>query len=75
MDTRWVGHKRSRKKPEIGDLVICIDDARTTELGRPRKFIGLVLDKSVTVCKIQVVDTGEEFYWPESAIYLWKGTE
>tara|TARA_R100000093_G_scaffold25047_1_gene14186 strand:- start:35 stop:175 length:141 start_codon:yes stop_codon:yes gene_type:complete len=41
----------------------------------PKRFIGLVLDKSITVYKIQVVDTGEEIYWPESATYLWKETK
>jgi hypothetical protein len=42
------------------------------DLPFPTKFIGLVLDKSDTVYKIQVLDTGQEKYWPVSATYLWK---
>ena len=75
MDTGWLGHTRFRKQAEIGDLVVCVDSARTDRYGHAQKFIGLVLDKSITVYKIQVVDTGDIFYWPESATYLWKGTE
>ena len=75
MDTGWLGHKRPRKKPEIGDLVICVDAVVTTDHGRPRRFIGLVLDKSITVYKIQVVDSGEDIYWPMTATYLWKETK
>ena len=75
MDTRRVEHKRPRKPASIGDLVICVDTARTDGYGHSRKYIGLVLDKSITVYKIQVVDTGKVFYWPEGATYLWKETE
>ena len=75
MDTGWLGQTGSRKQATIGDLVVCTDAARTDAFGHTRKFIGLVLDKSITVYKIQVVDTGDIFYWPESATYLWKGTE
>tara|TARA_Y100000034_G_scaffold82599_1_gene98946 strand:- start:379 stop:549 length:171 start_codon:yes stop_codon:yes gene_type:complete len=56
---------------------VCVDEARRhdVESPHPKRFIGLVLDKSLTVYKIQVVDTGEEMYWPESAVYLWKETK
>jgi hypothetical protein len=43
--------------------------------GHTRRFIGLVLDKSITVYKIQIVDSGEEAYWPMTAAYLWKETK
>ena len=77
MDIWRLGRRRIRKEATIGDLVVCVDSARTHDppSARPKRFIGLVLDKSITVYKIQVVDTGEEIYWPESAVYLWKGTE
>ena len=75
MDTRRVGYERPGAQASIGDLVVCVDSAKTDISGHSRKFIGLVLDKSITVYKIQVVDTGDIFYWPESATYLWKGTE
>ena len=48
--------------------------AKKDEVGHTKRFVGLVLDKSITVCKIQVVDTGEELYWPLTATYLWKET-
>jgi len=75
--TGWLGHRRIRKEATIGDLVVCVDEARRhdTPSIHPKRFIGLVLDKSLTVYKIQVVDTGEEMYWPESAVYLWKETK
>jgi len=54
-----------------------VDEARRTDvvLPFPKRFIGLVLDKSTTIYKIQVLDTGEEVFWPESATYLWKETK
>jgi len=77
MDTRRLGYERTRKEATIGDLVVCVDEARRHDISpdRPKRFLGLVLDKSITVYKIQVVGTGKEIYWPESAVYLWKGTE
>ena len=75
MDTGWLGQKRPRKQATIGDLVVCIDTARLNEHGHNQKFIGLVLDKSITVYKIQVVDSGKEIYWPMAATYLWKETK
>ena len=75
MDAGRLGHERAAAVIAIGDLVVCIDTIRTTELGHPRKFIGLVLDKSITVYKIQVVDSGEDIYWPMTATYLWKETK
>ena len=70
-----MGQGRTRKQAAIGDLVVCIDAARKDINGHNRRFVGLVLDKSITVYKIQVVDTGEVFYWPDSATYLWKETK
>jgi len=75
MDTGWLGQKRPRKQATIGDLVVCVDTARLNEYGHNQKFIGLVLDKSITVYKIQVVDSGKEIYWPMTATYLWKETK
>jgi hypothetical protein len=75
MDDGGLGHQRARKQASIGDLVVCIDTAKKDVNGHNRRFIGLVLDKSVTVYKIQVVVSGKEVYWPESATYLWKETK
>ena len=70
-----MGQERSRKSASVGDLVVCIDVARVDPGGHTRRFIGLVLDKSITVYKIQIVDSGEETYWPMTATYLWKETK
>ena len=59
MDTGRLGHRRSRKQATVGDIVVCIDAARTDDRGH----------------KIQVVGTGDIFYWPEEATYLWKETK
>ena len=67
-----MGHRRTSKGATIGDLVVCVDVARRDANGGRRTFIGLVLDKSITVYKIQVLDTGHEMYWPMDATYLWK---
>ena len=75
MDHGRLGQGRLRKQASVGDLVVCIDTARVDEHGHTRRFIGLVLDKSITVCKIQVVGSGEEIYWPMTATYLWKETK
>jgi len=75
MDDGRLGQRRARKQASIGDLVVCIDLAKKNSLGHSKRFIGLVLDKSITIYKIQVVDTGQELYWPESAVYLWKETK
>ena len=74
MDIRWLGHKRVRKEAAIGDLVVCVDEARQYDVPsiHPKRFIGLVLDKSITVYKIQVIETGKETYWLMSATFLWK---
>ena len=70
-----LGQGRTRKQASVGDLVVCVDAARVDEHGHTRRFIGLVLDKSITVYKIQIVDSGEETYWPTTATYLWKETK
>ena len=67
-----MGQERIRKQASIGDLVICVDTAKKDAVGHSRKFIGLVLDKSITIYKILVIDTGEKTYWPMTATYLWK---
>jgi hypothetical protein len=54
---------------------VCIDAARKDINGHNRRFIGLVLDKSITVYRIQVVGSGQEIYWPMTATYLWKETK
>jgi len=75
MDSGRLGQERPRKQASVGDLVICVDTAEKNAVGHSKKFIGLVLDKSITVYKIQVVDTGQEVYWPMTATYLWKETK
>ena len=75
MDYGRLGQRRARKQASIGDIVVCIDVAKKDANGHNRRFIGLVLDKSVTTYRIQVVASGEEIYWPESATYLWKETK
>jgi hypothetical protein len=77
MDTGRLGHRRIRMEATIGDLVICVDEARRQDFNpaEPKRFIGLVLDKSITVYRIQVVDSGKEIYWPMTATYLWKETK
>ena len=70
-----MGQGRARKQASVGDLVVCVDVAKKDINGHNRRFIGLVLDKSITVYRIQVVDSGKELYWPESATYLWKETK
>jgi len=75
MDHGRLGQGRPRKQASVGDLVVCIDTARVDEHGHNRRFIGLVLDKSITIYRIQVVDSGEEIYWPMTATYLWKETK
>ena len=75
MGTGRMGQGRPRKQASIGDLVICVDTAKKDAKGHNRRFIGLVLDKSITVYKRQVVDSGKETYWPMTATYLWKETE
>ena len=70
-----MGQGRPREQASIGDLVVCVDAARQDINGHNRRFIGLVLDKSITVYRIQVVDSGEDIYWPMTATYLWKETK
>jgi len=51
-----------------------VDVARRDINGGHKTFVGLVLDKSITIYKIKVVVSGKEIYWPQSATYLWKET-
>ena len=75
MDAGRLGQGRTHEQASVGDLVVCIDAARVDIHGHTRRFIGLVLDKSITVYRIQVVDSGKELYWPMTATYLWKETK
>ena len=75
MDHGRLGQGRSKENASIGDIVVCIDAARVDSHGHSKRFIGLVLDKSLTVYRIQVVDSGKEIYWPMTATYLWKETK
>ena len=70
-----LGQGRSRKQAAIGDLVVCVDIAKRDANGGKRTFVGLVLDKSITIYKIQVMDSGDVIYWPMTATYLWKETK
>ena len=70
-----MGYGRTTKSAAVGDLVICVDVAKRNANGGKRTFVGLVLDKSITVYKIQIVDSGKEIYWPMTATYLWKETK
>jgi DNA-binding cell septation regulator SpoVG len=75
VDSGRLGQGRSKEDASIGDIVVCIDAARVDAHGHVRRFIGLVLDKSITVYRIQVMDSGKEIYWPMTATYLWKETK
>ena len=72
MDDGRLGYGRTTKDASVGDLVICVDVAKRNANGGRRAFVGLVLDKSITIYKIQVLDTGQDVYWPMDATYLWK---
>jgi len=72
VDNGRLGLKRLRKQASVGDLVICVDVAKKDVNGHTQRFVGLVLDKSITVYRILIVDSGREVHWPESATYLWK---
>ena len=72
MDDGRLGYGRTTKDASVGDLVICVDVAKRNANGGRRTFVGLVLDKSITIYKIQVLDTGQDVYWPMDATYLWK---
>ena len=67
-----MGYGRTPESASVGDLVVCVDVAKRDANGGRRTFVGLVLDKSITVYKIQVLDTGQDIYWPMTATYLWK---
>ena len=69
-----MGHRRATGAAAVGEIVICVDHVRQhdVDLPFPTKFVGLVLDKSATIYKILVLDTGQELYWPETSTYLWK---
>ena len=64
-----------RRLPAIGDLVICVDTVRLDKNNHSRRFIGIVLDKSITVYKIKIIESGKIIYWPNTATYLWKSNE
>jgi hypothetical protein len=72
-----MGHRRAAGSATVGEIVICVDRAcqHDVDLPFPTKFVGLVLDKSATIYKILVLDTGQERYWPVTSTYLWKETK
>ena len=53
MDAGRLGQRRAHEQASVGDLVVCTDAARVDIHGHSRRFIGLVLDKSITVYRIQ----------------------
>lgn len=67
-----LGHRRPEKQPEIGDLVICLNPAGFKHSTLPKRFVGLVLDKAITVCKIHIVKSGRIVFWPFDNMILWK---
>ena len=69
-----MGYGRSRKAPiNVGDLVICHDTAlRRTEDGTVVTCVGLVLDTSLTICKIQVIESSKIMYFPLATTYLYE---
>lgn len=68
MGAGWLGHGRTGKSAKVGDLVICVDVAKRDATGGEVTFIGLVLDKSITISKIQVLGTGKIVYCPMDAM-------
>ena len=70
-----LGHRRTKKQPEIGDLVICLNPTILVQSSLPKRFVGLVLNKAITVCKIQVVESGRIVFWQLDNIMLWKKTK
>ena len=75
MGNGWLGHRRTKKQPEIGDLVICLNPANFMHASLPSRFVGLVLNKAITVCKIQVVESGRIIFWQLDNMMLWKETK
>ncbi len=74
MGNGWLGYSGTKREPEIGDLVVCIDPAWSVHSSYPQRFIGLVLNKSITICKIQALESAKIVYWPLDAMTLWRET-
>jgi len=70
-----LGYRRSKKQPEVGDLVVCINLTSFMQTSLPDRFVGLVLNKAITVCKIQVVESGRIIFWQLDNMMLWKETK
>ena len=70
-----LGHSRFNREPEIGDLVVCVDLAWSAHSSYPQRFIGLVLNKSITICKIQALESAKILYWPLDAMSLWRAPQ
>lgn len=70
-----LGHERTKQQPEIGDLVICLNLTKSRYSTLPKRFVGLVLDKAITVCKIHIVESGRIVFWQLDNMILWKETE
>ena len=67
-----LGRRRTRKQPSVGDLVICINPSSLLHFSLPKQFVGLVLDKAITVCKIHIVESGRIIFWQLDNMMLWK---
>jgi len=62
------------EKPEIeiGDIVICDNTKDFKHLDEPKKIVGLVVDRTYTLCIIKAIETGRERHWPLASVTLWK---
>ena len=73
MDDGRLGHGRSRKSPiNAGDLVICQDPALRADDGAMLECVGLVLDTSLTIWHIQVLESSKIRYFPLATTYLYE---
>jgi hypothetical protein len=70
-----LGHRRTKKQPEVGDLVVCLNPTSFLHASLPKRFVGLVLNKAITICKIQVVESGRIVFWQLDNMMLWKETK
>lgn len=71
MGSRRLGQGRVDKLA-IGSLVKCVDPVLYNTDGSFKQYIGLLLDISITMCKIQVLETSEILYFPLSVTTRFK---
>ena len=65
-----LGHGRTKKPPiNVGDLVLCKDPSIRDDDGTMLERVGLVLDTSLTICKIQVLKSSKIMYFPLCTTY------